>query len=81
MALQLSEEVESTIRARASAAGFRTPEEYILDLLESDGPLENGEATAESRKDWRARFDAFVARQRSTNPHFDDSRESIYPDR
>lgn len=30
---------------------------------------------------WREFFDAWIAEQKSYNPNFDDSRESIYPDR
>ena len=31
--------------------------------------------------EWKKRFDEFLSRQKSTNPNFDDSRESMYPDR
>jgi len=79
MQLHISKETEAAIQARAAAAGFGTTEEYILDLIETDMPAES--PPEESRAEWLKRFDAFVARQRSTNPHFDDSRESIYQDR
>jgi hypothetical protein len=29
---------------------------------------------------WLREFDAWVSNQRTRNPHFDDSRDSIYPD-
>ena len=79
MQLDISKETEAVIQAQAAAAGYKTAEEYILDLVEGDAPKEP--AQRESREEWLKRFDAFVARQRSWNPNFDDSRESIYQDR
>jgi hypothetical protein len=34
----------------------------------------------EDREKWRAYFREWVARRKSYNPNFDDSRDSIYPD-
>jgi len=77
MQLHLSKDAEAAILARARAAGFESAEEYILDLLAADTLVD--EKPSISRAEWLDRFNAFVARQRSTNPNFDDSRESIYP--
>jgi len=76
MQLEISKHLEESIRAKAAAAGFDTVEQYILDGLELDEPRPLPRI---SREQWLSRFDTFVARQTSRNPHFDDSRESIYP--
>ena len=76
MQLDISKEAEAAIQARAAAAGYASAEAYILGLVEDDAP---DETSSISHEEWQKKFAAFVARQRSTNPNFDDSRESIYP--
>lgn len=77
MQLHISKEAEAAIQARAKASGFESVEEYILSLSDADTDADVNPSY--SGAEWLARFNAFVARQRSTNPNFDDSRESIYP--
>lgn len=36
MPISFSKDVEETLRSRAAAAGFRTVEEYIVDLVASE---------------------------------------------
>lgn len=77
MKLKISKNVETQIQVKAAAGGFPTVEAYILSQL---GLEEVPQASsALSQEQWLQKFDAFVARQTSRNPHFDDSRESIYP--
>lgn len=77
MQLHISEETEAAIQARAESAGFRSAEEYILELVNGDLPIDS--TISESRQEWLRRFNAFVARQQRWNSNIDDSRESIYP--
>jgi hypothetical protein len=77
MQLELSRDEEAFLHAQAAAAGFQTVEEFILDRLELNQPAKRVDSA--SREQWLRKFDAFVAKQVSRNPHFDDRRESIYP--
>lgn len=82
------------LEARAAAGGFSSVEEYVRSLIEQIVQHANeDEAAAEiepiaamrpdalSYTDWQNRLRAFVSRCPSTNPHFDDSRETMDPDR
>ena len=74
MHLEIPKDVEASIHAKARAAGFRTVEEYVLDLVGHE------EASPDAPRElWLRNFDALVERQKSRNSRFDDSRESIYP--
>ena len=74
MHLKISKEVERSIQQRAHDAGFGTVEEYLLELVAQD------ESSPETcQQNWLSKFDAFVARQTSRNPNFDDRRETLYP--
>lgn len=42
--------------------------------VDADQYIENGEK-------WLSYFENWLAERKTYNPHFDDSRESIYPDR
>lgn len=77
MQLEIPKEIETTIQAKAAAAGYESVEDYILDKLELDAPSQR--PTQMSHEQWLKKFDAFLAKQVSRNPNFDDSRESIYP--
>lgn len=77
MQLEIPKNVEAFIQARAAAGGFPTVEAYILSQLDLEEVPQVSSAL--SQEQWLKKFDAFVARQTSRNPHFDDSRESIYP--
>lgn len=77
MKLKIPKNVEALIQARAAAGGFSTVEAYILNQLglENFPPI----LPTLSQEQWLQKFDAFVAKQTSRSPHFDDSREGIYP--
>ncbi|WP_437186711.1 hypothetical protein SH668x_000060 [Planctomicrobium sp. SH668] len=77
MQLEFPKDVEASIQAKAAAAGFKTVEEFILDRLDLDEDKTNIPTLPHDQ--WVKKLDAFVKRQVSRNPHFDDSRESIYP--
>ena len=83
MQLDIPEDIEASLQSRAKLAGYPNAEAYALSLLQ---PKEEDEDRACREADlsyeqWNERLDAYIARQRSTNPNFDDSRESIYSDR
>lgn len=75
MQLSIPKDVEASILSQATAAGFLTAEEYILDLLSIDEPT----VSDEPREQWLQKFDALVAKQKSHHPQIDDRRETIYP--
>lgn len=94
MQIQIPDEVAVAVRDRAAASGFENVEEFVITLLtrsygESDVEIDhdgdeqglNRRTRMESPEEWIARFDAWIATQRSRNPNFDDSRESIYEGR
>ena len=90
MELQITipDEQAERLERRAKAGGFATVEEYVQRTIadrtgtdthpsapEVDWETPVGQLTYEQ---WKARFDAFLSEQVSRNPHFDDSRDSIY---
>lgn len=69
------------IASKAISAGFSTVEEYVRHLIETDvGPLEPPTVTGEEVSDteWQNRFNELLSILKPGNPHFDDSRDSIY---
>ncbi len=77
MQLEIPKNVEAFLQAKAAAGGFPSVEAYILSQLDlEDLPPA---APSVSRDLWLHKFDAFIAKQTTRNPQFDDSRESIYP--
>ncbi len=77
MQIQLPDDLE--LPTRASAAGFSRVEDYIRDLVERDAEhAEIEQVPSKSIQERLENFREFVASQPSTNPYFDDSRESIY---
>jgi predicted DNA-binding protein len=79
LTLHLTPEMEARLRELSQSTG-RMPEELALDLLERDLEVED-DGPAVSYEEWSKHFDSWVKEQRSRNPHVDDSRDSIYPDR
>lgn len=77
--LNLNAETEARLREQADLTG-KSPEALALEALQEKL---SGEMPFEtlSTEEWLSQFDAWVSEQRSRNPQFDDSRESIYPDR
>lgn len=76
---QLSPEDQAELEKRAAASG-RDVAAYIFDVVRQElATDENGPAHAAVPYDeWHREFRDWVARHRSRNPRFDDSRESIY---
>lgn len=77
MQIEIRDEVANYMQSKALEAGFATIEDYLMHLVQEQetGP---GDPAAMPYNQWREKFRAFVARQTSRNPDFDDSRESIY---
>jgi hypothetical protein len=76
--LPLSSDEQAELERRAAAAGTDLPA-LILEALQDKLDEPNGSA-AESvpYERWHEEFRSWIAGQRSRNPHFNDSRESIY---
>lgn len=77
MQIEISENLANSLQSKAREAGFANVEEYLQHLLEEQEPVRD-ESNAMPYEQWREEFWAFVKRQTSRNPNFDDSRESIY---
>ena len=93
MQLQITipdEEVERLTRL-AKADGCASVEEYVQKIASPDRSASRVKpSTSDSdvdwstpveeltREQWRRRFEDFISQQRSWNPDFDDSRDSIY---
>ena len=77
MQLVVSDEVVKRLERQAADRGFDTVEEYLGALVGISEPEE--ERHGLSNEERVRRFRAYVASRKSHNPHFDDSRESIYP--
>ena len=75
--LQLSPDKQAALERLAAAAGIDVSS-YLRRVVEEE--LDEPEDSPEhlSFEEWRARFRAWQATHISRNPHFDDSRESIY---
>ena len=78
--LQLSQDKQAALERLAAAAGTDVSS-YVLRVVqeeidERDEPEDSPSKL--SYEQWSKRFQAFLAKQTSHNPHFDDSRESIY---
>ena len=77
MQIEIRDDVANYMQSKALEAGFADIEAYLLHLVKEQQPGPVDPATMPYDQ-WREKFRAFVARQTSRNPHFDDSRESIY---
>ncbi len=82
--MQITLPDDPELRDRAKAAGFYSVDEYVLQLVQRDVRREDAPQTAadpeqQTAEEWVRDFDAWVSTLKSHNPHFDDSRESIYP--
>lgn len=79
------------LETRASAAGFSSVEDYVRELVERDAQIDasrnGGSATEPNRPDgvsyeeWKQRVRDLAGGGPAISPDFDDSRESLYPDR
>ncbi len=75
MQIEISDDMAETIQAKALQAGFDSMEAYLRHLL-SEPESWPDDPPAMPYEQWREKYWAFVARQKSRNPNFDDSRES-----
>jgi hypothetical protein len=76
--LPLSPEKQAELERRAASAGIDL-QSFILDAVQEKLEERNGSSPeALSYEQWHSDFRSWIAGQRSRNPHFDDSRESIY---
>lgn len=79
LTLNLPPETEAKLKEQASLMG-KSLEDLALEALEDKLSVESVPAPVLSAEDWNLHFDAWVTGHSSRNPHFDDSRDSIYPD-
>ncbi len=76
--LTLSPEKQAELERRAAAAGTDL-KSFILEAVQEKLEERNGSSTEMAPyEQWSAEFRSWIASQRSRNPQFDDSRESIY---
>lgn len=78
--LHLPPETEARLR-QASAESGKAPEALALEALDEKLATSLNSGPDLSREEWLRHFNEWVSKQKSRNPNFDDSRESIYPDR
>lgn len=77
--LSLSPQEEAELEQCAAAVGFDLSH-FIQNLLREKLDEQNGSSeTTMTYEEWEKDFHSWIARQQPRNPHFDDSRESIYP--
>jgi uncharacterized protein (DUF1778 family) len=76
--LNLPPEKKAELERHAAAAGTDLTS-FILDAVQDRVEEQNGStALALPYEQWTREFHAWIASQPSRNPHFDDSRDSIY---
>ena len=76
--LALSPEKQAELEQRAAEVGLDVAAFVTTTMeekLREDGRDLSGQIPSDQ---WEEEFRRFIANQRSRNPHFDDSRESIY---
>jgi hypothetical protein len=76
--LPLTPEAAAELQRRAAAAGIDVTS-FVLTAVQ-EKLAEGADVSAEIRSydEWRTDFHRWVASHPSRNPHFDDSRDSIY---
>jgi hypothetical protein len=76
--LPLTPEMELALERRAHEAGVNVAD-FIIKVLKQrlDKPTANPQRLRSYAK-WKVEFHKWIAEQRSQNPKFDDSRDSIY---
>ena len=78
--LNLPPETEAKLLQAATELG-KAPEAFALEALDEKLADEVSSEATISRQEWLRQFDEWLSSVKSRNPHVDDSRESIYPDR
>ena len=80
--MQITLPDDAQLHQRATAAGFATVEQYLLELVQRDTLDDALSGSPQmSHAEWSRKFRQFLSSLPSRNPHVDDSRESIYADR
>jgi hypothetical protein len=78
IALQLTPNQQAELERRAASAGIDL-QSFVLHAVQEKLEEQNGPSPEPlSYEQWHTVFRSWVAGQRSRNPHFDDSRESVY---
>ena len=77
MQITIPKDVEAIIRSRAKISGFEKVEDYVLSVLIADSAPQT--AANMPYDQWHQEFFSLVESFQPGNPHFDDSRDSIYP--
>jgi hypothetical protein len=85
--ITLTEEQKRVIADLAEVSG-KSWQQVIDEQFDPHGGMEEVGQSAldagqyiEDRERWLTYFENWLAERKTRNPHFDDSRESIYPDR
>ena len=79
--LQLSQDKQAALERLAAAAAGTDVSSYVLRVVQEEIDERDEPEDSPSKLSYEQcskRFQAFLAKQTSHNPHFDDSRESIY---
>jgi hypothetical protein len=76
--LPLTPEAIAELERRAAAAGIDVSRFILSAVHEKLAEGEDAPAEEVSYDEWRYRFHTWLASHPSRNPHFDDSRDSIY---
>jgi hypothetical protein len=74
--ISLKPEIQQALERQAVASGTDVSS-YVARLVQEQIAGEEG-AVRRTGDDWSREFQAWLATHQSRNPHFDDSRESIY---
>ena len=82
MQISLTHQAEEAIRSLMASGDSvdQIVEQALIEKMNREQAA-NSVQTGLSFEIWEHQFRDFLGRQISMNPHFDDSRESMYPDR
>ena len=88
MQINLPSDIESIAQAAVTSGAYESVADFIAAAVKDSSvyasATQTNGATASSQvafEEWNKRFSQFLDQQVTTNPNFDDSRESMYPDR
>lgn len=78
MQITIPKSAEAGLRAQAKASGFASVDDYVFSQLQLGSDVASH---IQSYEDWRRELDAYLNLLTPGVASFDDSRDSIYPDR
>ncbi len=91
MQVTLPPEIEAIAQQAVRNNGYENITDFIAEAVRQSAlgeSLKQGQEKSESTPahklpylEWKKQFNDFLASRKTTNPNFDDSRESMYPDR